>query len=201
MVRGGSLGRNVGAIAADAVASTIGNMVVEQVQAASVGSTTWRTQDAIAAVSGQILPGGLGGVGSGFVASESTYSNAALLYGAYGGLVDTTPTTYSSASTLYGPGMGVPAAPTPLAGEPFHVRLGELNPGVQVADASDLFGRLAQNSSARTDAMMSAYQLPRLDPQAGQPKLVPIDAPLHARVRTLHSCDSWRRRARSRLAG
>ncbi|WP_081064336.1 LysM peptidoglycan-binding domain-containing protein [Burkholderia stagnalis] len=175
VVRGGSLGRNVGAITMDAMASTVGNMVVNNVQVASVDSTTRRTQDAIAAVNGQILPGRLGGVGSGFVAPESTYSNAALPYGAYGGLVDTTPTTYSSASTLYGPSMGVPAAPTQLAGQAFSAQFPDALPGIQVADASDLFGRLAQNSSARTDAMMSAYQLPRLDPLAGQPKLAPMD--------------------------
>ncbi|WP_124920373.1 hypothetical protein [Burkholderia stagnalis] len=108
-------------------------MVASNVQAASVDSATRRTQDAIAAVGGQILPGGLGGVGSGFVAPESTYSNAALLYGAYGGLVDTTPTTYSSASTLYGPSMGVPAAPTQLAGQAFNVQFADALPGTLVA--------------------------------------------------------------------
>ncbi|OXI15699.1 LysM peptidoglycan-binding domain-containing protein [Burkholderia sp. AU15512] len=113
LVRGGSLGRNIGAIAADAVASTVGNMVASNVQAASVDKTTQRAQDAIAAVNDQILPGGLGGVGSGFIAPESTYSNAALMYGAYGGLVDTTPTTYSSASTLYGLSAGF-STPSPL---------------------------------------------------------------------------------------
>ncbi|WP_124596581.1 hypothetical protein [Burkholderia stagnalis] len=81
----------------------------------------------------QILPGGLGGVGSGFVAPESTYSNAALLYGAYSGLVDTTPTTYSSASTLYGPSMGVPAAPTQLAGQVFSAQFPDALPGALVA--------------------------------------------------------------------
>ncbi|VWD13659.1 Rhs family protein [Burkholderia lata] len=130
LVRGGSLGRNIGAIAADAVASTVGNMVANSV---SADSTTWRTQDAITAVGGQILPGGLGGVGSGFVAPESTYSNAALLYGAYGGLVDTTPTTYSSASALYGPSMGVPTAPTQLAGQVFSAQFPDALPGVLVA--------------------------------------------------------------------
>ncbi|RQY32502.1 LysM peptidoglycan-binding domain-containing protein [Burkholderia stagnalis] len=40
LVRGGSLSRDIGAIAADAVASTVGNMVVDQVQGASVGKTT-----------------------------------------------------------------------------------------------------------------------------------------------------------------
>ncbi|MGT0244769.1 LysM peptidoglycan-binding domain-containing protein [Burkholderia pyrrocinia] len=39
VVRGGSLGRNVGAITMDAIASTVGNLVVDQVQAASVGKT------------------------------------------------------------------------------------------------------------------------------------------------------------------
>jgi hypothetical protein len=86
------------------------------------------------------------------------------------------PTPYSDASILYGIGGGIPAAPTPLTSEPFQARFGEPNPGVQVADASELFGRLAQSSSARIDAMMSAYQLPRLAPLAGQPRLVPVDA-------------------------
>ncbi|WP_080437956.1 LysM peptidoglycan-binding domain-containing protein, partial [Burkholderia ubonensis] len=40
LVRGGSLGRNIGAIAADAVASTVGNMVVDRVQAASAEKIT-----------------------------------------------------------------------------------------------------------------------------------------------------------------
>ncbi|MBB5448351.1 MULTISPECIES: hypothetical protein [unclassified Paraburkholderia] len=39
IVRGGSLGRNVGAITADALASTVGNLVVDNVQAASVAKT------------------------------------------------------------------------------------------------------------------------------------------------------------------
>ncbi|UXU87591.1 LysM peptidoglycan-binding domain-containing protein [Burkholderia sp. S-53] len=176
VVRGGSLGRNVGAITMDAIASTVGNMVVDQVQAASLDSTTRRTQDAIAAVNGQILPGGLGGVGSGFVAPESTYSNAALLYGAYGGLVDTTPTTYSSASVLYGVGGGAPAAPTVLAGQPFRAQFPDASPGIQVADASEFFAKLGKDATMRTDAMLAPYKLPPLDPLAGQPKLVPMDA-------------------------
>ncbi|WP_208455878.1 hypothetical protein [Burkholderia gladioli] len=61
------------------------------------------------------------------------YSNAALLYGAYGGLVDTTPTTYSNASTLYGPSMGVPAAPTQLAGQAFSAQFPDALPGALVA--------------------------------------------------------------------
>ncbi|MGU7783237.1 hypothetical protein [Burkholderia sp. PU8-34] len=141
-------------------------MVVNNVQAASVDSTTRRTQDAIAAVNGQILPGGLGGVGSGFVAPESTYSNAALLYGAYGGLVDTTPTSYSNASVLYGVGGGAPAAPTVLAGQPFKAQFSDALPGIQVAD-NNLLKQLGRDASIRTDAMMSAYQVPHLDPQAG----------------------------------
>ncbi|MEN8517159.1 LysM peptidoglycan-binding domain-containing protein [Burkholderia sp. RS02] len=39
VVRGGSLGQNVGAITMDAIASTIGNMVVDQIQGASVGKS------------------------------------------------------------------------------------------------------------------------------------------------------------------
>lgn len=77
-------------------------MVVGNVQTASVDSTIRRAQDAIAAVGGQILPGGICGAGSGFVSPEPPYSNAALLYGGSGGLVDTTPAAYSAASTLDG---------------------------------------------------------------------------------------------------
>ncbi|MBN3816361.1 LysM peptidoglycan-binding domain-containing protein [Paraburkholderia sp. Se-20369] len=50
VVRGGSLGRNVGAIAMDAIASTVGSLVVDQVQAASVGKTgtsATRYEDAV----------------------------------------------------------------------------------------------------------------------------------------------------------
>ncbi|KVO27578.1 LysM peptidoglycan-binding domain-containing protein [Burkholderia ubonensis] len=178
VVRGGSLGHNVGAIAMDTIASTVGNMVVDQVQGASVAKTMQRAQDAIAAVNEQILPGGLGGVGSGFVAPESTYSNAALLYGAYGGLVDTTPTPYSNASVLYGVGGGAPAssAPTPLAGQPFRAQFADASPGVQVADASEFFAKLGKDAAMRTDAMLAPYKLPPLDPLAGQPKLAPMDA-------------------------
>lgn len=145
-------------------------------QAASVDSTTRRTQDAIAAVSGQILPGGLGGIGSGFVTPESTHSNAALLYGAYGGLVDTTPTPYSTASVLYGVGVGAPAAPTLLAGQPFRAQFPDASPGIQVADASEFFAKLGKDAAMQTDAMLAPYKLPPLDPLAGQPKLVPMDA-------------------------
>lgn len=39
LARGGSLGRNVGAITADAIGATIGNMIVDRVQAGSIGKT------------------------------------------------------------------------------------------------------------------------------------------------------------------
>ncbi|MXN87384.1 hypothetical protein GR165_36325 [Burkholderia sp. 4812] len=106
VVRGGSLGRNVGAITMDAMASTVGSLVVDNVQAASLGKTdsaALRTQQAIAGVNEQILPVGLG---SGFVAPETPYSGNAALHGPYGGLVDSSQAPYSAASTLYGPTAG-----------------------------------------------------------------------------------------------
>ncbi|MGF6637637.1 hypothetical protein OKW39_004853 [Paraburkholderia sp. MM6662-R1] len=105
----GSLGRNVGAITMDAIASTIGNTVVDQVQAGSVGKTDY-TKQAIEALNGEILPGGLGGVGSGFVAPQTSYSSNAALFGVYGGLVDNTPASYSGAATLLGPSSGLGAS-------------------------------------------------------------------------------------------
>lgn len=42
VARGGSLGRNIGAIAADAVASTVGNMVADRMQSASVAKLLQR---------------------------------------------------------------------------------------------------------------------------------------------------------------
>ncbi|WP_322081162.1 LysM peptidoglycan-binding domain-containing protein [Burkholderia sp. BCC1972] len=155
LVRGGSLSRNMG----DIVADTVGNMVVDQVQAGSVGKNGTGS-----------LYGVMGDV-DGMVGDASRYQpTSENLFS-----MPVVPTPYSNASVLYGLGGGIPAAPTPLAAQPYVVSFGEPNPGVQVADASELFGRLAQDSSARTAAMMSAYQVPRLDPQAGQPKLVPWD--------------------------
>ncbi|MBB5407659.1 YD repeat-containing protein [Paraburkholderia sp. HC6.4b] len=52
IVRGGSLGRNVGAISMDAVASTIGNLVVSQVQAASVAKTATSGDGSMSALYG-----------------------------------------------------------------------------------------------------------------------------------------------------
>ncbi|WP_353556352.1 LysM domain-containing protein [Paraburkholderia terrae] len=107
LVRGGSLQRNMGAIAMDTVASTIGNMVAGQVAQSSLDSAKLRTEQAIGGMNGQILPGGLGGVGSGFVAPETSYSSNAALFGAYGGLVDNSVSPYSASSTLFGPSMGL----------------------------------------------------------------------------------------------
>ncbi|MGF6805652.1 hypothetical protein OKW30_000778 [Paraburkholderia sp. Clong3] len=90
----------------DAIASTVGNLVVDQMQAGSVGKTDY-TQQAIDAVTGQILPGGLGGVGSGFVAPETTYSSGTALFGVYGGLIDSSQTLYSGAAALFGPSSGL----------------------------------------------------------------------------------------------
>ncbi|MBC8724628.1 LysM peptidoglycan-binding domain-containing protein [Paraburkholderia sp. 31.1] len=103
IVRGGSLGRNVGAISMDAIASTIGNLVVDRV--AATDTTKLRTQQAIDAMNGQILPGGIGGVGSGFV--EAPYSSNSALFGVYGGLVDSSQTPYAGAAALFGPSSGL----------------------------------------------------------------------------------------------
>ncbi|WP_338638622.1 LysM peptidoglycan-binding domain-containing protein [Burkholderia pyrrocinia] len=130
VVRGGSLGRNVGAITMDAIASTVGNLVVDSVQADSIGL---RTQQAIDGVNAELLPGGLGGVGSGLV--PQPHMTNAVLSGAYGGVGGNSQTPYSMWSVLQGPGMGIPAAPekTPLSGEPFRAQLNTPLPGVQVA--------------------------------------------------------------------
>ncbi|WGS41650.1 LysM peptidoglycan-binding domain-containing protein [Burkholderia sp. JSH-S8] len=174
VVRGGSLGRNVGAITMDAIASTVGNMVVDQVQAASVDTTTRRTRDAISVVNDQILPGGLGGVGSGFVAPETRYSGASLLYGPYGGLVDTTPTAFSNAAVLYGVGMGVSVAPTPLAGQAFDAKFGAAKQGVLVAGPGGILESLGNDAKARTDTLMNSLKMPGLPRETG-PQLAPIN--------------------------
>jgi hypothetical protein len=89
-------------------------MVVDQMVTRPPDSTTLYTRHAIDNVNAELLPGGLGGVGSGFVAPP-----------------------YSMASMLYGLGMGVPAAPekTPLSAEPFRAQFNEPLPGVWVAGA------------------------------------------------------------------
>ncbi|MGT0244771.1 LysM peptidoglycan-binding domain-containing protein [Burkholderia pyrrocinia] len=174
VVRGGSLGRNVGAITMDAIASTVGNMVVDQVQAASVDMTTRRTRDVSAAVNDQILPSGLGGVGSGFAAPETPYSSGSLLHGAYGGLVETTPTSYSNAAVLYGVGMGVPAAPTLLAGQAFDAKLGAAQQGVLVAGPGGILESLGNDAKARTDTLLNSLKMPGLPRETG-PQLVPIN--------------------------
>ncbi|TKC89437.1 LysM peptidoglycan-binding domain-containing protein [Trinickia terrae] len=110
LARGGSLGRDVGVIAATAFASsTVGNMVVDSVQANSIGKTD-RTQQAIENMNAQVLPAGLGGVNSGFVAPETAYSSNAALFGTYGGLVNNSQTPYSGAAALFGPSSGVAAS-------------------------------------------------------------------------------------------
>ncbi|MBB5488823.1 hypothetical protein HDG39_007081 [Paraburkholderia sp. WSM4180] len=58
IVRGGSLGRNVGAISMDAVAATIGSLVVDQVQAASVGKTGVNATGTNGSMSGLFGAGG-----------------------------------------------------------------------------------------------------------------------------------------------
>ncbi|MBY4770294.1 polymorphic toxin type 43 domain-containing protein [Burkholderia ambifaria] len=181
----------------DAVASTVGNMVVDQVQGASVAkngvpsSTDLLTQQAITAVSGQVLPGAIGGVGSGFMPLDTSYNGNVGLFGGVGGVPTTldavtsaaaadalaasrAASAYSAATLLNGLGMGVPSAPTQLAGEPFRTSFAEPQPGVQVAD-NGLLAKLGRDASIRTDAMLAPYKLPRLDPQAGLPKVVGWD--------------------------
>jgi len=72
LVRGGSVNRNLGAIAADAVASTVGNMVADRIKSQPT-STELRTQQAIEAMNGQILPSGVGSAGTGFVPANASY--------------------------------------------------------------------------------------------------------------------------------
>ncbi|QVN23622.1 LysM peptidoglycan-binding domain-containing protein [Burkholderia pyrrocinia] len=72
LVRGGSLGRNIGAIAADAVATTVGNMVADRMKSQPT-STALRTQQAIDAMNGQILPSSVGSAGTGFVPANAPY--------------------------------------------------------------------------------------------------------------------------------
>lgn len=69
-------------------------------QVASQDTTALRTQQAIDGVTGQILPGGLGGVGSGFIAAETAYGASSVLYGAYGGLVDSSQAAYSAGAGI-----------------------------------------------------------------------------------------------------
>ncbi|MCI0151969.1 hypothetical protein KNO81_39735 [Paraburkholderia sediminicola] len=69
IARGGSLGRNIGAISMDAVAATIGSLVVDNVQAASLGKTG--TNGSVSALYG------FGGSAADFVAQSG--------YGASGG--------------------------------------------------------------------------------------------------------------------
>ncbi|AJK45877.1 LysM peptidoglycan-binding domain-containing protein [Burkholderia plantarii] len=169
LVRGGSLRRNIGMIATDAVASTIGNMVQDQRQEASVAKTSTPSsadllaQQAIASVSGQVLPGAVGGVGSGFMPLDTSYNGNVGLFGGVGGVPTTLDAVtnnaavdalaayrapYSAATLLSGLGMGIPAAPTPLAAKPFETSFEEPRPGVKVAgDVWPSFG----GSHARTD--------------------------------------------------
>ena len=125
------MGQNVGAITMDAIASTIGNMVVDQVQGGSAAkssapsSTDLLTQQAITAVSGQVLPGAIGGVGSGSMPLDTSYNGNVGLFGGVGGVPTTldavtsaaaadalaasrAASAYSAATLLNGLGMGVP---------------------------------------------------------------------------------------------
>jgi len=76
----------------DAMASSIGNLVIDNVQANSIGKTDY-TKQAIENMNAQMLPGGLGGVGSGFIPVE---------------------TPYSASSTLFGPSMGLQGRQRPI---------------------------------------------------------------------------------------
>jgi len=119
--------RRCRAIAADAVASTVGNMVADRMQNASIAKTTapsstdFLAQQAIAAVNGQVLPGAIGGVGSGFMPLDTSYNGNAGLFGAVGGVTTTLDAVtsaasvdalaasrarYSASSLLFGPSMG-----------------------------------------------------------------------------------------------
>ncbi|MBN3817439.1 hypothetical protein G3N57_12840 [Paraburkholderia sp. Se-20369] len=187
VVRGGSLGRNVGAIAMDAIAGTVGNMIVDQI--ASRDTTQLRTRQAIEGMNDSTLPGGLGGVGSGFIAPQTPYSGNVRLFGVFGGVVDSSPMPYSMSSTLYGPGMGIAAAPekTPLSGESFRAQFNEPLPGVFMAggvvpkeDAGPL-GFLGLEASTQNKLFGGLEIIPRLSADTG-PKLVPQTSPAAQRA-------------------
>ncbi|KVG05594.1 hypothetical protein WJ24_26845 [Burkholderia vietnamiensis] len=72
LVHGGSLSGNMGAIVADTVGSTVGNMVVDRIKSQPT-STELRTQQAIDAMNGQILLSGAGSAGTGFVPANASY--------------------------------------------------------------------------------------------------------------------------------
>lgn len=131
------------------MASTVGNMVASNVQAASVDSTTRRVQETIAAVSDQVLPGAIGGVGSGLMPLDTPYSGNVGLFGTSGGAtttldvvtaaasidaLTTSRTPYGGAAVLYGPASMGLGDPTPLSGpRPFYAEFNEPFSGTQVA--------------------------------------------------------------------
>jgi hypothetical protein len=70
-------------------------MVADRMRGASVAktsvpsSTDLLTQRTIAAVNGQVLPGAIGGVGSGFMPLDTSYNGNAGLFGGVGGVPTT----------------------------------------------------------------------------------------------------------------
>ncbi|WP_322026159.1 hypothetical protein [Burkholderia sp. BCC1977] len=133
-------------------------------------STDLLTQQAIAAVNGQVMPGAIGGVGSGFMPSDTFYNGNAGLFGVAGGTMSTldavtsaasvdtlaasrAASTYSAATLLNGLGMGIPAAPTQLAGDAFRASLADPRPGVQVA--GDFWPPMGGNYTRTDEAEMT----------------------------------------------
>ncbi|WLE58843.1 hypothetical protein GIY62_17305 [Burkholderia plantarii] len=113
----------------------VGNMVTDRMQGASVAktsvpsSTDLPTQQAVATINGQVLPGAVGGVGSGFMPLDTSYNGNVGLFGVVGGVPTTldavTSTTsvdalaasrvpYSASSLLFGPSMGLPDRERPI---------------------------------------------------------------------------------------
>jgi hypothetical protein len=146
-------------------------MVADRMRGASVAktsvprSTDLLTQRAIAAVNGQVLPGAIGGVGSGFMPLDTSYNGNAGLFGGVGGVPTTLDAVtsaaavyalaayrapYSAVTLLSGLGMGIPAAPTPLAAEPFETSFAEPRPGVQMVDRARSFWPSKDGSHAPT---------------------------------------------------
>ena len=110
-------------------------MVADRMQGASIAkssaprSTDLLTQQAIAAVNGQVLPGVIGGVGSGFMPLDTSYNGNAGLFGAVGGITTTLDAVtsaasvdalaasrapYSASSLLFGPSLGLPERESPI---------------------------------------------------------------------------------------
>ncbi|OLL30852.1 hypothetical protein BTH42_14850 [Burkholderia sp. SRS-W-2-2016] len=126
IVRGGSLGRNVGAITMDAIASTVGNMVVDRVANASTSTLYGPAGNVDAMVAGATVYQPTSP--NVFSMPAESYSANTALFGYGMGTLDTvvgsaatdayrtskSPQPYSASSTLFGPSMGLQDQQRPI---------------------------------------------------------------------------------------